>query len=204
MQSKSQQTILLLCITLVLSGCMGSFRQKPAPVEPVQPEVPDVQVNVKPAEPELKPGPVETVPQPPKMQSIDWQGSVMPLVTQLLQTPGIATGATLLVAGIKNSTNGALSVSKGTAALYHALEDKNKFSVATPSQADAARQTLGLSAEDSLVSRSKAVGVARALGAQYVLYSNVVGDSSYPALEMQLLLVQTGEILWSGKGIVQE
>lgn len=72
-----------------------------------------------------------------------------------------------------------------------------------PGQLATAKQALGLSAEDSLGSRSKAVGLARYVGAQYVLYSNVEGDIKSPTLQMQLMLVQTGEIIWSGNGAVQ-
>ncbi len=37
----------------------------------------------------------------------------------------------------------------------------------------------------------------------YVLYSDVSGDVKSPALDMQLMLVQTGEIVWSGNGAVK-
>ena len=52
--------------------------------------------------------------------------------------------------------------------------------------------------------RSKAIGIARNVGAQYVLYSNATGNVNTPALQMQLMLVQTGEIIWSGKGAVTQ
>ncbi|RFD80975.1 hypothetical protein SEET3133_05620, partial [Salmonella enterica subsp. enterica serovar Tennessee str. 3133] len=52
--------------------------------------------------------------------------------------------------------------------------------------------------------RSKAIGIARNVGAQYVLYSSASGNVNAPALQMQLMLVQTGEIIWSGKGAVQQ
>ena len=67
-----------------------------------------------------------------------------------------------------------------------------------------AKQQLGLSPQDSLGSRSKAIGIARNVGAQYVLYSSATGNVNSPALQMQLMLVQTGEIIWSGKGAVQQ
>lgn len=67
-----------------------------------------------------------------------------------------------------------------------------------------AKQQLGLSPQDSLGSRSKAMGIARNVGAQYVLYSNATGNVNAPELKMQLMLVQTGEIIWSGKGAVQQ
>lgn len=186
----------VMLLALILSGCISQQQQpqQPAPVEPVQPTQPA---------PPVQPPPVETVPQPPKFQSINWDASVTPLVAQMLKADGVTPGSVLLVDGMKNSTNGSLQTSKATAALHSALENNTQFTLVTPQQLATAKQTLGLSAEDSLGSRSKAVGLARYVGAQYVLYSNAQGDVKSPALQMQLMLVQTGEIIWSGNGVVQ-
>ncbi|ROR11394.1 hypothetical protein EC836_103314 [Erwinia sp. JUb26] len=190
----------VLALALILSGCVLDQQQpeqpqQPAPVEPVQPQQP----QPVPAQP----GPIETVPQPPKMQSINWQASVTPLVAQMLKAEGVTAGSVLLVDNVKNSTNGSLQSAKATAALQSALANNSQFTLVTPQQLAVAKQTLGLSAEDSLVSRSKAIGLARYVGAQYVLYSNAQGDVKSPELQMQLMLVQTGEIIWSGSGDVQ-
>jgi len=189
----------VILLALLLSGCIGESQQQPqqpAPVEPVQP--------TQPVPPPVQPQPGETVPQPPKMQSVNWAASVTPLVAQMLRADGITTGSALLVDSVKNSTNGSLQSSKATAALHKALQNNTQFKVVQPDQLASAKQALGLSAEDSLGSRSKAVGLARYVGAQYVLYSNVVGDIKSPTLQMQLMLVQTGEIIWSGHGAVQQ
>ncbi|MDI5405222.1 hypothetical protein MJM25_29005, partial [Salmonella enterica subsp. enterica serovar Lubbock] len=45
------------------------------------------------------------------------------------------------------------------------------------------------------VVQCKAIGIARNVGAQYVLYSSASGNVNAPALQMQLMLVQTGEII---------
>lgn len=192
----------ILALSLILSGCIVNEQQpsqqpqKPAPVEPVQPQ---------PESPPVpsQPGPIENVPQPPKMQSINWSASVAPLVAQMLKADGVTAGSVLLVDNVKNSTNGSLQSASATAALQGALANNHQFTLVTPQQLAVAKQTLGLSAEDSLVSRSKAIGLARYVGAQYVLYSNAEGDVKSPDLQMQLMLVQTGEIIWSGSGGVQ-
>lgn len=187
----------VVLLALILAGCVNEQQQpqKPAPVEPVQP--------TQPVQPPVEPPPAETVPQPPKFQSINWDASVSPLIAQMLKADGVTAGSVLLVDGVKNSTNGSLQISKATAALHTALDNNTQFTLVTPQQLATAKQTLGLSAEDSLGSRSKAVGLARYVGAQYVLYSNVQGDVKTPSLQMQLMLVQTGEIIWSGNGVVQ-
>lgn len=185
-------------LALILSGCVIQ-QQQPAPVEPAQPQP----VPEQPQPVPTQPPPVETVPQPPKMQSINWEASVTPLVAQMLKADGVTPGSVLLIDGVKNSTNGSLQRAKATAALQTSLQNNTQFKLVTPQQLATAKQTLGLSAEDSLSSRSKAVGLARYVGAQYVLYTNAQGDVKSPELQMQLMLVQTGEIIWSGNGVVQ-
>ncbi|KYP84424.1 penicillin-binding protein [bacteria symbiont BFo1 of Frankliniella occidentalis] len=190
----------VLLLALILSGCINNQQQQqqpeqPAKVEPVQPPV------TVPEQPKPEPG--QNVPQPPKMQTINWPASVSPLVAQMLKADGVTAGSVLLVDNVKNSTNGSLQSAKATAALQSSLANNAQFTLVTSQQLAVAKQTLGLSAEDSLVSRSKAIGLARYVGAQYVLYSNAEGDVKSPTLQMQLMLVQTGEIIWSGSGAVQ-
>ncbi|MFS2223986.1 penicillin-binding protein activator LpoB [Pantoea sp. B65] len=187
----------VVLLALILSGCIQRAEQPqpPAPVEPVPP--------TQPVPPVPQPQPGLPVPQPPKLVTINWDASVQPLVAQMLQADGVTAGSVLLVDRIKNSTNGNLQTAKATAALQNALANNGKFTLVTPQQLNVAKQTLGLSEEDSLTTRSKAVGLARYVGAQYVLYSNAQGDVKSPELQMQLMLVQTGEIIWSGSGDVQ-
>ncbi|MEN4585614.1 penicillin-binding protein activator LpoB [Pantoea agglomerans] len=186
-----------LLMALILTGCVVK-QQQPAPVEPTQP--------VEPVQPVPQPEPVpqpQPVPQPPKLVTINWDASVQPLVAQMLQAASAEPGSVLLVDRVKNSTNGVLQSEKATAAIQNALNNNGKFTLVSADQLAQAKQTLGLSPDDSLNSRSKAIGLARNVNAQYVLYSNARGDVKAPTLQMQLMLVQTGEIIWSGNGIAQ-
>ncbi|MEH0876251.1 penicillin-binding protein activator LpoB [Pectobacterium cacticida] len=186
----------VILAVLVLTGCPSrppEPTEPPATIEPVEPQVPTT-----PTPPQGEP-----VPQPPKIQTLNWQASVNPLVAQMLKADGVTPGSILLVNSVKNNTNGALPMAKATGALYDALSSANVFTLVPREQLAAAKQTLGLSVDDSLGSRSKAIGLARYVGAQYVLYSDVSGDVKSPQLDMQLMLVQTGEIVWSGSGAVQ-
>jgi uncharacterized protein (TIGR02722 family) len=188
-----------LLFALMLTGCVVK-QQTPAPVEPTQPTTP-VQPEPQP-EPQPVPPP-QNVPQPPKLKTINWSASVSPLVANMVQSAGVNPGSVLLVDRLKNSTNGALQTEKATSAIQNALANNGKFTLVSDDQLNQARQTLGLSPEDSLNSRSKAIGLARIVNAQYVLYSNAKGEVKSPTLQMQLMLVQTGEIIWSGNGATQ-
>ncbi|HGS4165763.1 TPA: penicillin-binding protein activator LpoB [Yersinia enterocolitica] len=180
---------------LVLTGCITQ--------PPVEPTTPPVTIEpVTPPVPETPPQ-VDNVPPPPKMeQSIDWAASVEPLVAQMVNSNDVANGSILLLDSVKNNTNGRLQTVKATSALHQVLSSNKKFVLISPQQLAVAKQTLGLSEEDSLGSRSKAIGLARYVSAQYVLYSDVSGDVKSPTIEMQLMQAQTGEIIWSGNGPV--
>lgn len=181
---------------LVLTGCVP-----PASVEPTTPPV-TIEPVTPPPDTETPP-PVDTVPQPPKVQSINWVGSIEPLVAQMVNSKEVEAGSILLLDTVKNNTNGALQTAKATAALHQVLSSNKKFVLISPKQLTVAKQTLGLSADDSLSSRSKTIGLARYVSAQYVLYSDLSGDVKSPMIEMQLMQAQTGEIIWSGDAPVQ-
>ncbi len=194
-----------LLFAFVLSGCVINQTQKPAPVEPAQPATPVPQqtqppIQAPPTPPQITQPQPQEVPQPPKLQSINWQNSVQPMVSSMMNTPGITPGSVLLVDRLKNSTNGSIQSDNADLAINQALSNNSKFTLVTTAQLNQAKQALGLSPQDSLNSRSKAIGLARNLNAQYVLYSTARGDAKSPKLQMQLMLVQTGEIVWSGSG----
>lgn len=178
---------------LSLSGCLSGFQPLDT-VESITP--PDTKEQSQQAAREV-------VPQPPKIQSFDWFRSLQPLVNQMLEAKGITAGSLLLVDSMKNSTNGALQTVKATSTLHTVLESNSIFSVVPEARLTSTRHALGLSLEDNFGSRSKAIGLARIVNAQYVLYSDFSGNVKSPTLDMELMLVQTGEIVWSGNDTVE-
>ncbi|MCU6671097.1 penicillin-binding protein activator LpoB [Enterobacteriaceae bacterium H4N4] len=206
---------LVTAFALFLSGCINRTEQPPAPVEEVkpgteQPVQPTQPVPVVPAVPTVpsQPGPIEhpdaTAQPVPRERHYDWNGAMQPMVGKMLQAQGVTAGSVLLVDSVNNRTNGSLNAGEATETLRNALANNGKFTLVSAQQLGVAKQQLGLSPQDSLGSRSKAIGIARNVGAQYVLYSSATGNVNTPALQMQLMLVQTGEIIWSGKGAVQQ
>ncbi|AOM40460.1 penicillin-binding protein activator LpoB [Xenorhabdus hominickii] len=182
----------IILSAMLLTSCVLEKAQPPAPVTPVEP--------IEKKEPSVEPS--EKILQPPKIQSTNWNGIVQPLVEQMVKANGLEAGRLLLIDSVKNNTNGVLQNLKATDAVIGAVSSKQVFNVVPKSQVYTARKALGLSSEDSLGLRSKSIGLARYLNADYVLYSEVSGNNSQRVIEMQLMLVQTGEILWSGRGDV--
>lgn len=180
---------------------------KPVPEQPAQPQQP---APVVPSVPEIpgQPGPIEhedqTAAPAPRVRHYDWNGAMQPMVAKMLQADGVTSGSVLLVDSVNNRTNGSLNASDATETLRNALANNGKFTLVSAQQLSMAKQQLGLSPQDSLGTRSKAIGIARNVGAHYVLYSSAAGNVNAPSLQMQLMLVQTGEIIWSGKGAVQQ
>jgi len=201
---------------MLLAGCITD--QQPAPVEqagggatqPAQPQQPQQPIPGVPSVPTLpqQPGPIEHPDQngqpTPRERHYDWNGAVQPMVGKMLQASGANAGSVLLVDSVNNRTNGSINTGEATEVVRNALANNGKFTLITAQQLAVAKQQLGLSPQDSLGTRSKAMGIARNVGAQYVLYSNATGNANAPSLQMQLMLVQTGEIIWSGKGAVQQ
>ena len=192
--------LIVAMAALILGGCTLPNQQQPQqPEQPQQPQEPLPPVN--PPVPEQPP--VQPVPQPPKFANIDWTATVSPLLTKMLKAEGVQSGSVLLVDSVKNSTNGSLQTAKATDALRNALANNTTFQVVPAEQVASAKQSLGLSPDDSLASVSKAIGMANIVKAQYVLYSTVSGDVKAPTMSMRLITAPSGEIVWSGRGAVQ-
>lgn len=205
---------LVTAFAMVLAGCVTRTEQ-PAPVEEAKPgtEQPKQPTQPQPTVPSVptlpsQPGPIEhqdqTSQPAPRVRHYDWNGAMQPMVGKMLQAQGVTAGSVLLVDSVNNRTNGSLNAGEATETLRNALANNGKFTLVSAQQLAVAKQQLGLSPQDSLGTRSKAMGIARNVGAQYVLYSNATGNVNTPALQMQLMLVQTGEIIWSGKGAVTQ
>ena len=194
-------------LALILTGCI-STEQTPAPVEPANPDQGTV-VTPPPTVPSLPDievieQPEPTIPAVPKVRTYAWSSAIAPMVSKMLQADGVTPGGVLLVDSLNNQTNGSLQTGSATEALVNALANNPTFTLVSAQQLALVKQQLGLSPQDSLGSRSKAIGIARNVGAQYVLYSNASGNVNAPTLKMQLMLVQTGEIIWSGNSAVSQ
>ncbi|BDH46269.1 penicillin-binding protein activator LpoB [Salmonella enterica subsp. enterica serovar Choleraesuis] len=214
-------------VALFLAGCAG--RHAPAPVDeakqeqqkpatqPQQPQTPPP-VTAPGTVPEVptvpaQPGPIEhhdstqqsggTQAEAPKVRHYSWSSAMDPLVSKMVKADGVNNGGVLLVENITNRTNGSIQTSQATEALRNALAG-SKFTLVGGQQLAQAKRKLGLSPNDSLGTRSKALGIARTVGAEYVLYSTAAGSAAAPTVKMQLLTVKTGEIVWSGSGAVQQ
>ncbi|EKT56392.1 penicillin-binding protein activator LpoB [Providencia sneebia] len=193
-----KRILFVAAATMLLAGCPSFYHEEPKTPPPIIP--------VEPSEPEqpTTPPPIDVVPTPPKQKTINWASAMTPLVNQMVSTNGVENGKVLLVDSAKNNTNGAFSIQNATSAIINAVDNSHYFNVVPQDVVSAARRTLGLSQDDSLVTRSKAIGLGRYVQADYVLYSVISGSNEQRDIEMQLMSVQSGEILWSGKNDIEQ
>lgn len=188
----------LLCVIAsvwLLAGCPSTA--------PVTPPVPVGSVT-PPPDTTPPPLPPDTVPVPPKMKKIEWEQSITPLVNQMVHSDGVNQSSTLLVNKVGNKTNSSLQTSVATGALMNTIGKTGVLNVIPAGTVSSAMSVLGMGDNDTLTLRSKAIGLARYLNADYVLYSVVTGTREARQMEMQLMSVSSGEIIWSGKGAVLE
>ncbi|HGJ5877272.1 MAG TPA: penicillin-binding protein activator LpoB [Arsenophonus sp.] len=185
----------VMVMTFILVGCSSITSKRSAPVITIESSEPTEQSTI-PTSP-------DTVPQLPKVKTVDWSAAIIPLANQLVQAPGIELGKVLLIDSIKNNTNMSIQSMQATNIIIDVINNKNVFKLVPQDVVASARKALGLSQEDSLVTRSKAIGLARYVQADYVLYSVISGNQKQSEIEMQLMGAQTGEILWSGTNRIE-
>lgn len=192
--------LVLAFLVLLSAGCVVKRhpQHQTAPICPSgQPEEP----RTSPLPP-MPPPENGVVPSPPEFKTLNWAAGVRPLVEQLLAAEKVPTGAVLLIDSVKNNTNGTLYMKSAEEWLQRLLGNSEKFALINPSRVLQAKAMLGLSQEDNLITRAKAMGLAHYLNAQYLLYSYIDGDVKSPVLKVQLLLVSSGEIIWFGQNLI--
>ncbi|MFP3028948.1 MAG: penicillin-binding protein activator LpoB [Arsenophonus sp.] len=187
------RVFLLMIVIFILVGCSSITTKKPVTA-----------VTIESTEQPTKQPPTaissDTVPKIPKLKTINWSTAIVSLANQLAQAPGVESGKVLLIDSIKNNTN--ISI-QSTDAIINIVNNQHVFKLVPQYVVANARKALGLSKEDSLVTRSKAIGLARYVQADYVLYSVISGNQQQSEIEMQLMAAQTGEILWSGSDQIE-
>lgn len=167
-----------------LAGCqLLGYNQKTEVNPPV--EIPD------------NTGVVDTPPQ--IVKTTDWSDILSPVVNKILQSSSAIEGhKLLLISDIQNRSGDYLATNQIDTTLHNILNKQSIFSVADRQSISQAKQALGISVDDKLVSRSKMIGLAKSINAGYVLFTTLYKlptENEDANLSMELLSTQTGEIL---------
>ncbi|WMY96440.1 MAG: penicillin-binding protein activator LpoB [Arsenophonus sp.] len=138
-----------------------------------------------------------------KEKKNNWLQIIMPLTNELEKFANITFGKVLLINPIKNNTDLSIPLLQVSNIIFDLINNQNIFKLIPEYILTNARKILGLSEEDSLITRSKAIGLARYLQADYVLYSVISGNKKNKKFEIQIMNANTGEIFWSGSNRIE-
>ncbi|UDG81595.1 Penicillin-binding protein activator LpoB [Candidatus Profftia lariciata] len=142
------------------------------------------------------------LPMQPTTKILNWRACLAPLIKEIIFLKEIKINSIILVDHIHNQTNGNLDTSNATVVIKQILQNSNKITLISDDKIIFAKHALGLSSEDSLGSRRKSIELGHIVNAQYVLYGVAIGDTQSPQINMQLMLVRTGEIIWHHNCII--
>ncbi|WP_157990880.1 hypothetical protein [Candidatus Erwinia haradaeae] len=129
---------------------------------------------------------------------IEWSPIISNLVNKILKIDGIRADNILLIANAQNFTDVNLETTIVTMVIKESIKKNSFFTVVTPQQITLTKKILKISSEDNFFEMSKVMGLARYVRAQYLLSSSIEKERGSIYLNMQLILVKTGEIIWSG------
>lgn len=147
--------------------------------------------------------PDEVLETPPQIvKKTDWNTILTPFINKLLQSSSSYDGnnKVILISDIQNRSGDYIVTSQVDEVLHQLMNKQNIFAVADRQSINQAKQALGISPDDKLVSRGKMIGIAKSMNAGYVLFTTIyklpdVDGSNDGNLSMELLSTQSGEIL---------
>ncbi|RKS87709.1 hypothetical protein DES39_0950 [Orbus hercynius] len=175
------QTGLMVMLMLVLSACHLIPHTK----------------SILPTEEDKRTSLINT---PPKISTIDWKAVITPLIDELLETMVVSDNNTMLISDINNNSNQYVSSTTLNNIIVNTFRQQSIFNVIDPNTIIETKLHLGITNDDGLVSRSKMIGLARQVKADYVLFTTIKTVPELPNeqanVEMELLLTKTGEIVW--------
>lgn len=133
---------------------------------------------------------------PSTISVIDWKSCMLKILQEVSFFDCIHSNSVLLVNIIKNNTRESIPVHKITNLLIHSiLENTTKYQVIRIEKLYSVYRKLGIFPENHINSYNFSIDIANYCQANYVLYSVVYGDLLHPNIELQLILVKTGEII---------
>ncbi|OCF92233.1 hypothetical protein A9G17_03390 [Gilliamella sp. wkB7] len=130
----------------------------------------------------------------------DWNTILSPFTNKLINDSSSLNdeNKVLLISDIQNRSGDYLINNQIDEALHQLMNKQNKFTIASRQSINQAKQALGISPDDKLVSRGKMIGLAKSMNAGYVLFTTIYKiptENNEANLSMELISTQTGEIL---------
>ncbi|OTP87787.1 hypothetical protein B6D12_11255 [Gilliamella apicola] len=180
-----KRIVVTSAIAFVLTGChlldnKGDIMTPPVIINPTDGDV------------------IETPPLITK--KTDWNTILSPFTNKLINDSSSLNdeNKVLLISDIQNRSGDYLINNQIDETLHQLMNKQNKFTIASRQSINQAKQALGISPDDKLVSRGKMIGLAKSMNAGYVLFTTIYKiptENNEANLSMELISTQTGEIL---------
>ncbi|MCO6538045.1 MAG: hypothetical protein J6567_08815 [Gilliamella sp.] len=157
-------------------------------------------VEVKPPVDVTQPDDTGVIEMPPEIaKQTDWNSVLSPFIKKLVNVPlSNSDNKLIFISDIQNRSGDYIANNQIDEALHQLMHKQNTFTVVDRQTISQAKQSLGISADDKLVSRGKMIGLAKSISASYVLFTTIYkvpSASNDVDLAMELISTQSGEIL---------
>ncbi|MCO6550207.1 hypothetical protein GYW75_08740 [Gilliamella sp. ESL0232] len=156
--------------------------------------------EVKPPVDVNQPDDTGVIEMPPEIaKQTDWNSVLSPFIKKLVNVPlSNSDNKLIFISDIQNRSGDYIANNQIDEALHQLMHKQNTFTVVDRQTISQAKQSLGISADDKLVSRGKMIGLAKSINASYVLFTTIYkvpSASNDVDLAMELISTQSGEIL---------
>lgn len=185
------RSTIIFAVFLMLSGCQTLTKtNKQSQAAPI------ITIDESPVTAQAP----KLLEQPPKLIQTNWQPVIQPLVKNLLRTVKIDENNQLLISDAKNYSSQYVSSTEMNKIIVKLISQKPVFNIIDRLIINQSKSVLGIPYNDSSVSRSKMLTLAKNVKADYLLFTTVNEQSNLPDtpvdVVMELVSVETGKKIW--------
>lgn len=185
------RSTIIFAVFLMLSGCQTLTKtNKQSQAAPI------ITIDESPVTAQAP----KLLEQPPKLIQTNWQPAIQPLVKNLLRTVKIDENNQLLISDAKNYSSQYVSSTEMNKIIVKLISQKPVFNIIDRLIINQSKSVLGIPYNDSSVSRSKMLTLAKNVKADYLLFTTVNEQSNLPDtpvdVVMELVSVETGKKIW--------
>ena len=105
----------------------------------------------------------------------------------------------IFIEGVKNNTNEYINTNNVKDIIKSNLVDSGKYGYPDSGKISEVKNQLGFNENDDFVNQSQIFQFSKMIGANYVVRSNINGNSNNYFLSMNLIDIKSGAIKWSDK-----
>lgn len=134
-----------------------------------------------------------------KSRIIEWKLIIYPMLENLFKFSNIRMNSTILIDSVENNSSFLFLSNNIIDIIIKKISDFGVFNVIPKIVIEKSKKFLGFAYKDSLVTKSKVIGLARHIKSDYVLYLCISDINVEKEIIIQLIDTNSGEMVWVGK-----